>query len=78
MPGFIHITDEATDLLYSVKTHPRFRLRTAAIIAASCDSMLNFLLLLLCAMEDRGLKPPRILTGCAYIPVGLGSEPDKL
>ena len=69
MHGFIHITDEATDFFQSVQNHNRFHLRAGAIIAASCGSILNFLLLFACFLGDSALKPPRILTGCAYIPV---------
>lgn len=69
MQGFIHVTDEATDFFRSVQSHKRFRLRAAAILAASCSSVINFLLLFVCIMGDYNLKPPRILTGCAYIPV---------
>lgn len=69
MQGFIHVTDEATDFFQSVQNHKRFRLRAAAIIAASCGSVLNFLLLFVCMMGEHEMIPPRILTGCAYIPV---------
>ena len=69
MHGFIHITDEATEFFQSVQNHNRFRLRAAAIIAASCGSILNFLLLFACILGGYELEAPRIFTGCAYIPV---------
>lgn len=69
MQSFIHVTDEATEFFQTVQGHQRFRLRTAAIIAASCGSVSNFLCLFACIMGGYGLKAPRILTGCAYIPV---------
>ena len=74
MHGFIHITDEATDFFQSVQNHSRFRLRAVAIIAASSGSILNFLLLFACILGDSELEPPRILTGCAYIPVCSDAE----
>ena len=54
--------------LDSVRSHKRFRLRFTAIVAASLGSALNFLLVLLTTLgvDD---DAPRILTGCAYIPV---------
>ena len=69
MQDFIHLTDEASDFFRSFQNHQRFGLRAAAILAASCGSVFNFLQLFLCIMGDSELKPPRILTGCAYIPV---------
>lgn len=77
MQSFIHVTDEATDFFQAVQGRERFRLRAAAIVAASCGSVLNFLLLFVCMMGGHDLKPPRILTGCAYIPVRGSHEAHK-
>ena len=69
MHGFIHITDDATDFFQSVQNHSRFRLQAVANVAASCGSILNFLLLFACILGGYDLSPLRIFTGCAYIPV---------
>ena len=69
MQSFIHITDEASDFFQAVQGHQRFRLRLTAIIAATCGSLLNFLILFACIVGNDRRVPVQILTGCAYIPV---------
>ena len=61
-------SDQTSEFIDALRTHPRYRLRSIAITAASLGSMLNFLLLFACVL-DRGTSAPSILTGCAYIPV---------
>ena len=72
------ITDEAGDFLEAVRHHKRFRLRAVAIVAASLSSILNFFILFLCIFGSDQLVPPRILTGCAYIPLVLSLAWDSL
>lgn len=59
-----------------VQSHPRFRLRCIAILAASCGCCFNFLTLFLTlfGFRDGDLA---ILTGCAYIPVSMFKTPAK-
>ena len=61
-------SDQTSEFIDAIRTHPRYRLRSIAITAASLGSMLNFLLLFACVVGHR-TKAPSILTGCAYIPV---------
>ncbi|KAL8848773.1 MAG: hypothetical protein Q9221_006244 [Calogaya cf. arnoldii] len=78
MQSFIHITDEASDFFQAVQGHQRFRLRLTAIIAATCGSLLNFLILFACIVGNDRRVPVQILTGCAYIPLILSLAWDYL
>ena len=61
-------SDQTSNFIDAIRSHPRYHLRSIAITAATFGSVLNFLVLFACVV-GRVNKTPSILTGCAYIPL---------